>query len=726
MEAGSGARLGRTPNRTRTIASFALAGLAGVLVFLGAILLYTREEIIDEDAFADNAAEAFQDDAVREVVATELVVNLIEQGSPDLIAGRPLLETVVGTVLDTAPFRQVFRQAAKESNRLLFVRNKTSVAFDLKDALEVVRFALQSSSPRLADALPKSLDATLLKLQERDFARSSLDVADSVRTLGIIAPIAALLALVLSVVVATDRRTGVLRAALAVAAAGTTLAITYLILYDRTLAGVVGGDELTDEELQDAVGGILDAFTGGLFTWGLLLAFTGLVIAGAAAVADPVRGDPTKRLREWVTRRPATTWGLALRGIAAVVAGFVVALEPDLALRLIALLIGAWLVYFGSAELLSLLQPTGAGDEKRQEDLRRRTFARTGIAGAAAAAVVIAAVIVITAGDEGSRARSVPREGCNGSVELCDLRLGNVVFAGTHNSFSAADSGGWFIANQKHTIERQLQEGVRLFLIDTHWGVEDEQGRVRTDFEAEGRERNKVVSALPPETLAAAERLAGSVGVRSESGGERSVWLCHTVCELGATRFDDALVEFREFLDANPGEVVILFIEPYVPPEEVEKAFAAAGLDEYVNELDRNAPLPTLGELVRSGRRLVVFTEKDATPAVPWYLDGFSFIQDTPLGAKTVDQLSCDLNRGDADSPLLMLNHWADVFPPQRKANQPFHRKQEVIRRAHQCEQERGLPVSLIATDHYDDGTFIEAIDKLNEERIEANGGNDG
>ena len=151
MEAGSGARLGRTPNRTRTIASFALAGLAGVLVFLGAILLYTREEIIDEDAFADNAAEAFQDDAVREVVATELVVSLIEQGSPDLIAGRPLLETVVGTVLDTAPFRQVFRQAAKESNRLLFVRDKTSVAFDLKDALEVVRFALQSSSPQLAD-----------------------------------------------------------------------------------------------------------------------------------------------------------------------------------------------------------------------------------------------------------------------------------------------------------------------------------------------------------------------------------------------------------------------------------------------------------------------------------------------------------------------------------------------------------------------------------------------
>ena len=717
---------GRSPNRIRTITSITLAVLAGILVLLGTMLLYTREEIIDQEAFADNAAEALQDDSVRQVVATELVVGLIEQGSPDLIAGRPLLESVVGTVLDTSPFRQVFREAARETNRLLFVRDRESVAFDLKDALEVIRFALQSSSPQLAEQLPRSLDATLLKLQERDFARTTLDFADEIRTLGIVAPILALLALVLSVVVAVDRRAGVLRAALAVATAGTALAIAYLILRDRTLAGVVGADELTDEELRAAAGGLLDAFVGGLFTLALLLAFAGLVIAGAAAVADPVKGDPTERLRAWITRRPETTWGLVLRAIAALAAGFFVALEHELALSLIALLIGAWLVYFGATELLRLLQPAEAGDEAEQERARRRTFLRAARAGAAATAAIVATVIVLTSGDEGTSAQAVPREGCNGSPELCDLRLGNVVFAGTHNSFSAADGPGWFIANQQHTIERQLEDGIRLFLIDTHWGIADSQGRVRTDFESEGRERNKVVKALPPETLAAAERLAGSLGVRSESGGEREVWLCHTVCELGATRFDETLTVFREFLEANPGEVVLLFIEPYVAPEEVERAFTAAGLDEYVNELDRNAPLPTLGEIVRSGRRLIVFAEQDATPSVPWYLDGFSFVQDTPLGAKTVDQLSCDLNRGEPDSPILMLNHWADVFPPQRGANRPFHKKREIVNRARECERERGLPVSLIAVDHYDDGEFLAAVDKLNEERIKAHGGSDG
>ncbi len=184
---------------------------------------------------------------------------------------------------------------------------------------------------------------------------------------------------------------------------------------------------------------------------------------------------------------------------------------------------------------------------------------------------------------------------CNGSVSLCELPLNEVVFAGTHNSFSAADSPGWFIANQRHTIRRQLEDGIRLFLIDPHWGVEAGNGRVRTDFEAEGRDRNRVAAALPPPVLKAAERLAGRVGAGDTEPGDRDVWLCHTTCELGATPMVDTLEVFRTFLDDNRGEVVILFIEPYVPPAEIEKVFKKSGMDRYVTTLERDEPLPTLG-----------------------------------------------------------------------------------------------------------------------------------
>ena len=160
---------------------------------------------------------------------------------------------------------------------------------------------------------------------------------------------------------------------------------------------------------------------------------------------------------------------------------------------------------------------------------------------------------------------------------------------------------------------------------------------------------------MPPEVLAAAERLVGRQLGGDESDGTPDVWLCHTVCELGATRMVDSLKQMRDFLDANPGEVVILFIEPYVKPTEIAKRFEQAGLDKYVTTLSRDEPLPTLGELVESNKRVIVFTEKDADGTVPWYLDGFSFVQDTPLGATTIKQLRCERERGDADSPLLML-----------------------------------------------------------------------
>ena len=117
---------------------------------------------------------------------------------------------------------------------------------------------------------------------------------------------------------------------------------------------------------------------------------------------------------------------------------------------------------------------------------------------------------------------------------------------------------------------------------------------------------------------------------------------------------------------------------------------------------------------------MIVFTEKDADGTVPWYLDGFSFVQDTPLGATKVKQLSCKRSRGDASSPFLMLNHWADLFPPRLEANRPFQTEKVLVRRARQCGRERGLPVSLIAVDHYDQGKFLESVDALNAGRVQA------
>ncbi len=542
------------------------------------------------------------------------------------------------------------------------------------------------------------------------------------RVLGLVLPALALVTLLGAVAVAPDRRLGVLRAGVAVGAAGAMLAIVLLILRWRILAGVVGEDEVTDAEVRGAVRGILDAFAGDLIGWGLGLAFAGLVVAAAAAALDRESVErPAERLRRRLLARPSTPGRRALRGALVLALGIFVALNPTLSLQIAAVLAGAYLAFVGTCELLTGLQRRGMRQE-HAESGRRRALALSGGVAALGVASAAAAVLVLTSGTPRSaEASASPPGGCNGSRAMCALRLNEAVFAGTHNSFSAADSPGWFIANQRRTIGRQLRDGIRLFLIDPHFGVAGARGRVRTDFEAEGRDRNRVVKALPPATLAAAERLAGRVGLRQSGGGGRpDLYLCHTVCELGATKMVDSLRVIGSFMKRNPGEVVILFIEPYVPPAAIARVFADAGVDRYVATLRHDAPLPTLGELVSSGRRLIVFTEADADGTVPWYMDGFSFVQDTPLKATRRSQLRCTLYRGGTDSPLLMLNNWADVFPPQRRANIPFNQESFILARARRCARERGLPVNLIADDHYDQGGLVAAVAQLNRERVAA------
>ena len=712
--------MSRLPDSVRGLASAILIVLGAVLLFAGTLTFYAREQVIDREAFADRALEALDDDGLRHLVSREIVVNAIERGSTDLVAARPLIESVVDTVSQTGPFRRVFRTAALEANRIFFVREKQNVLFDLGDTAEVLQFALRSVSPNLAKQLPEDIKPTLLTLRRREFAGATLATADVVRPLGIVLPVLALLAFAAAIAVSPDRRVGVLRVGVATAVAGAVLAGALLILRWRVLAGVIGEDEVTDEEVRDAVRGLLDAYVGDLVVWALLLALLGLVVAAAAAALDPEDvEDPVRRMRERVFRRPRTTVGRATRGVAALGVGILVVLNPTLAVQLLAIAGGALLVFFGSTELLVLLQRPGQAKVEGQR-VRTRALAGAGAAGVVVLGAAVALVLVVTSGGANPRAaeRVAYRGKCNGSFGLCDVRLNEAVFAGTHNSFSAADSGGWFIANQRRTIKRQLEDGIRLFLIDPHWGVGNPDGDVRTDFVAEGRSRNRVAKSLPPEVLKAAERLAGRLGA-GDTTGKRDVWLCHTVCELGATRMVDTLEVMRKFLDENRGEVVILFVEPYVAPAEIAKVFERSGLDRYVVALARDEPLPTLGQLVRRNRRVVVFTEKDADGTVPWYLDGFSFVQDTPLGATKVSQLKCDRERGDVHSPLAMINHWADVFPPRRGANVPFQREDVIVRRAHRCARKLGVTVNLIPVDHYDEGDLIPAVDALNAERIQ-------
>jgi hypothetical protein len=289
-----------------------------------------------------------------------------------------------------------------------------------------------------------------------------------------------------------------------------------------------------------------------------------------------------------------------------------------------------------------------------------------------------------------------------------------VLFPGTHNAMSAADVPGWALTNQRRSIPRQLRDGVRLFLLDPHYGRKGGRGRVLTDFAAEGRDRNKVARELDPPALAAARRLGPSIA--RGKPGRRDIWLCHTLCELGATRFTDTLTDMKQFLARKPQNVVVLFLENYVTDEDMAEAFRSTGTAGMTQTLDRGEPLPTLGEMIRSGKRLLVFTENEVE-GVPWMNYGFEWVQDTPLKAQRPGDLNCRPSRGTEDSPILMLNHWIDRFPPPLSGNRKVLTERFLSRQIRRCERERQMPASFVAVDYYDQGALIDVARRINRER---------
>ena len=96
-------------------------------------------------------------------------------------------------------------------------------------------------------------------------------------------------------------------------------------------------------------------------------------------------------------------------------------------------------------------------------------------------------------------------------------------------------------------------------------------------------------------------------------------------------------------------------------------------------------------------------------------MPAFSFIQDTPLGANRPDQLSCDRFRGDADSPLLMVNHWIPPFPPSPRLNALIGRAAFLRHRLRTCMNERGFEGAILAVDFYERTAAVRVAEAMND-----------
>jgi hypothetical protein len=324
-----------------------------------------------------------------------------------------------------------------------------------------------------------------------------------------------------------------------------------------------------------------------------------------------------------------------------------------------------------------------------------------------ALALALAAILGITPSAVGASATRA----CNGSTRLCAAPLGDVAFATTHNSMaSAADR--FVPPNQDTAVESQLAHGIRGFQIDVYAGS-SRPGGVYTEIE--GRFGTQVTD-LPPRFVDLAVRLHRRLGA-PPAGTPTRVYLCHTFCELGAVRMSAVMREVGDFLDAHPREVLVMVLEDYVPPDRIRRVLDRAGLTPMLLPFEPGDRLPTLGEMIDSGTRLLVSLENgDGGPTLPSAFTGL--VEETPFNFLRASDLrapsSCDPNRGEPGSPVFQLNHW--VTPARRTGSS--HVNGELLHtRAARCREVRGRALTLVAVDFAEHGDLLGVVRDLNRRR---------
>jgi hypothetical protein len=322
----------------------------------------------------------------------------------------------------------------------------------------------------------------------------------------------------------------------------------------------------------------------------------------------------------------------------------------------------------------------------------------------------------------GGATTAAPAAGpCNGREALCDRPLPEVALAATHNSMSAP-LPGWYSAAQDAGIADQLQFGIHGLLIDTHYADKLSGGRLRTYF-GEGAKVKELTQqdGVSPSAVEAALRTRERLGFQGK--GERGMYLCHTFCELGGTPLDEALRDIHDFLIANPGEVLVVINQDYVKPEDFVGALRDAGLDKLAYRGPTSGRWPTLRQMIASNQRVLFLAENEAGGA-PWYHPTYDAItQETPYSFSRPEQLigaaglaaSCRANRGPADAPLFLVNHWVTTDPvPLPSHASEVNAYEPLMARLRECERIRHHFPNLVAVNFYRRGDLLRAVDTLN------------
>jgi len=220
---------------------------------------------------------------------------------------------------------------------------------------------------------------------------------------------------------------------------------------------------------------------------------------------------------------------------------------------------------------------------------------------------------------------------CNGYVENCNKKYSQLSYTGAHDSFALRETSVYpLFGNQFYNASIQLQSGIRMLSGQGH----------------------------------------SSPNPTSPSG----IDLCHTDCSfLDAGSLESYLTNVTKWVIGNPRNVITLLWVNYddLPVTQWALAYESTGLANYSFVPPSNSSgvlgiqdWPTLQEMIDKNQRVVTFMDAEADCSqVPYILDEFSNVFETPYEVVEPEDFVCNVNRPPNTQPgnkLYVMNHFLD------------------------------------------------------------------
>ncbi|KAJ5824611.1 hypothetical protein N7447_006951 [Penicillium robsamsonii] len=275
-------------------------------------------------------------------------------------------------------------------------------------------------------------------------------------------------------------------------------------------------------------------------------------------------------------------------------------------------------------------------------------------------------------------------ETCNGRTDYCTRSYSNITFIGAHDSPFV---GPLPQQNQNIDIKAQLDMGIRYLQAQTHHSIID----------------------------------------------KNIIELCHTSCLLeDAGPLKSFLTTIKDWLDANPNEVVTLLLTngDSVSITEFGDTFSSSGISNYAYIPSSNplpiADWPTLGNMISSGKRLVVFLDYGAdTKQVNYIQDEFAYYFETAYDVTDATFSNCSIDRPSgaaATDRMGIVNHFLDVdvlgikIPARHQAGttNAATGRGSIGAQAALCAGLHGRAPNVVLVDFVDKGDVITAQKNLN------------